>query len=72
MKVLFESFYLYFLGALADIKKTAFDRKIDKVIKKGGDISSPRLTRLSHSLYESYRRFKDKEKDVKLLLTKTY
>lgn len=72
MKVLFESFYLFFLGTVAEAKKAAFDKRIDKIIKRGGDISSPYLTRLSHSCYESYRRFKDKEKDFKLLLAKTY
>lgn len=65
MKVLFKSFYLYFLGVLADGYKRAFDTAVDKCIAKGGDISSRRLTRMSDISYGLYRRFRDMEKEVR-------
>lgn len=65
MKVLFQSFLLFFLGVLADSHKRVFDKAIDRCIARGGDISSRRLTRMSDRSYEFYRKFRDMEKDVK-------
>lgn len=64
MKVFFKSFYLYFLGVLADGYKKAFDSAVDRCISRGGDISSKRLTRMSDRSYSLYMKFQELEKDI--------
>ena len=69
MKVLFKSFYLYFLGVVADSHKRVFNKAVDRAIMRGGDISSRRLTRMSDRSYRLYLKFREIEKDVNYKLS---
>ena len=61
MIVLFQSFYLYLLGAKADVYRALFNRAVRKAAAHG-DISSQRLTAMSDRSYSLYKRFYEFEK----------
>lgn len=56
MKVVFQSFYLYLLGVVADAYRVFFNRAVRKAAENG-DISSTRLTKMSDRSYSLYKRF---------------
>ena len=60
MKVVFQSFYLYLLGVVADSYRLRFNRAVRKAAENG-DISSPRLTKMSDRSYFLYKRFYELE-----------
>lgn len=60
-----KSIYLFFLGVYAEFYKQHFDRLMDKYIKNGNDISSPRLTKMSNNSYNLYVKFREYEKNLK-------
>ena len=60
MKVVFQSFYLYLLGVVADAYRIRFNRAVQKAAKDG-DISSPRLAKMSDRSYSLYKRFYELE-----------
>ena len=60
MKVVFQSFYLYLLGVIADTYRIRFNRAVQKAAKSG-DMSSPRLTKMSDRSYFLYKRFYELE-----------
>lgn len=61
MKILFKSIKLFMYGLYVESYKHKFDRVIDRRIKNGGDISSPRLTKMSNKSYSLYMKFKEYE-----------
>ena len=63
MIVIFQSFYLYFLGVIADIYRARFNRAVRKAVSNG-DISSPHLIVMSDRSYLLYRRFYEFEKNI--------
>lgn len=65
MKVVFQSFYLYLLGVIADAYRLCFNRAVRKAAENG-DISSPRLTKMSDRSYSLYRRFYELESRISL------
>lgn len=65
MKVLFKSFYLYFLGILADAHKSAFDKAVERSILCGGDISSRKLIQMSDRSYRLCMKFENLENEIK-------
>ena len=67
MIVIFQSFYLYFLGIIADIYRARFNRAVRKAASNG-DISSPRLTAMSDRSYLLYKRFYELEKNIQFKL----
>ena len=56
MKVVFQSFYLYLLGVIADAYRAFFNRAVQKAVKRDA-LSSARLTRMSDRSYSLYKRF---------------
>lgn len=65
MKVLFKSFYLYFLGVCADYYRKSLERAVERSIRKGGTVSSKRLIKMSERSYRLYKCFKAAEADIK-------
>lgn len=65
MKVVFQSFCLYLLGVVADAYRLSFNRAVRKAAKSG-DMSSPRLTKMSDRSYSLYRRFYELESRISL------
>ena len=63
MKVVFQSFYLYLLGVVADAYRIRFNRAVQKAAKNG-DISSPRLAKMSDRSYCFYKRFYELENRI--------
>lgn len=68
MKVLFKSFYLYFLGLAAEYNRHALESAVLRAARRGERISGKRLTRLSDRSYRLYRRFKTAEENIKRYL----
>ena len=56
MKVVFQSFYLYLLGVIADTYRAFFNRAVQKAVKRGA-LSSARLAKMSDRSYFLYKRF---------------
>ena len=67
MIVIFQSFYLYLLGVIADIYRSRFNRAVRKAVLRG-DISSPRLAAMSDRSYLLYKQFYEFEKVMQLKL----
>lgn len=65
MKVLFKSFYLYFLGAAADVIRWSLEREIRRSVRYGGSISSKKLSVLSDLSYFFYSHFLRLETDLR-------
>ena len=65
MKVLFKSFYLYFLGAAADCIRWSLEREIKRAARLGRSISAKRLALLSDLSYDFYSQFLRLETDLK-------
>ena len=61
MIVIFQSFYLYLLGVVADVYRAWFNRAVRKAAARG-DISSHRLIVMSDRSYILYKRFYEVEK----------
>ena len=65
MKVLFKSFYLFFLGAAADVIRWSLEREIRKSAGNGRSISSKKLSVLSDLSYFFYSHFLRLETDLR-------
>lgn len=65
MKVVFQSFYLYLLGVVADAYRALFNGAVRKAAKRGA-LSSARLTKMSDRSYSLYRRFYELEGRISL------
>ena len=63
MKVIFQSFYLFLLGAIADVYRAWFNRAVRRAAIHG-DISSYRLTAMSDRSYLLYKQFYEFEKKL--------
>ena len=60
MKVVFQSFYLYLLGIIADTYRAFFNNAVKRAAKRGA-LSSARLARMSDRSYSLYKRFYELE-----------
>ncbi len=65
MKILMKSIHLFLFGVYVEAYKKHFDSVMDSYIKKGLDISSKRLTKMSDKSYQLYVDFKEYEKSLK-------
>ncbi len=64
MKILIKSINLFLFGIYIEAYKRNFDRKIDRRISRGKDISSKSLTAQSDRCYYLYAKFREAEKNL--------
>lgn len=64
MKILMKSIYLFVFGVYIEQCKKKFDKKIDRCIARGKNISSKSLTLNSDRCYYLYTKFKEAEKNL--------
>ena len=70
MNLLIKSVHLFLFGAYVELCKKRFDAIVDKTIHTGGDISAPSLTRRANRCYELYSRFLEREKTLRIEMTR--
>ena len=61
MKILFNALQLFILGIYADTCRKRFDKLLNKSVKTGYDMSSPKLTALSNHIYHTCIKFNNYE-----------
>lgn len=70
MKILFNSIHLFLFSLYVDFYKYHLDRAIKKRLKNGKDISTKKLTQMSDKCYYLFNSFIEKEKRLRLKMTK--
>ena len=70
MKILFNSIHLFLFSLYVDFYKYRFDRAVKKRLKNGKDISTKKLTQMSDKCYYLFSSFIEKEKRLRLKMTK--
>ena len=70
MKILFNSIHLFFFSLYVDFYKYRFDCAVKKRLKNGKDISTKKLTQMSDKCYYLFNSFIEKEKRLRLKMTK--
>ena len=70
MKILFNSIHLFLFSLYVDFYKYRFDCAVKKRLKNGKNISTKKLTQMSDKCYYLFNSFIEKEKRLRLKMTK--
>ena len=65
-----NSIHLFLFSLYVDFYKYRFDRAVKKRLKNGKDISTKKLTQMSDKCYYLFNSFIEKEKRLRLKMTK--